>query len=65
MPFLQIKNISMISVAVINSFRSLDAVSQVGSDLEIFREMGKVCSKVVLFLIFGNSRDTLMRKLPS
>ena len=43
MLFLQIKNFSMISAAVINSFRPLDAVSKVGPNLEIFREMGKVC----------------------
>ena len=40
-----------------NSLRLLDAVSKVGSNLEIFKEMGKVYSKVVLFLITGNSRD--------
>ena len=59
MPFLQIKNFFMVSVAVINSFRSLDAVSKVGSNLEILKEMGKVCSKIVLFLIIRNSRDSV------
>ena len=29
------------------------------SNLEIFREMGKVCSEVVLFLIMRNSRDSV------
>ena len=40
-----------------NSFKSLDAVSKVESNLEIFKNMGKICSKVVLFFIIGNSRD--------
>ena len=43
-----------------NSFKSLDAVSKVGSNLEMFRDMGKtLCSKVVLFFIIGNSRDSV------
>ena len=40
-----------------NSFKSLDAVSRMGSNLEMFRDMGKTGSKVVLFCIIGNSRD--------
>ena len=31
-------------------FRSVDAISNVWSSLEIFKEMGRVCSKVILFL---------------
>ena len=42
-----------------NSFRSPDAVSKVGSNLETFKDMDKVCSKVVLFLMIGNSRDSV------
>ena len=42
-----------------NSFRSLDVVSKVGSNLEIFREMGRVWSNTVLSLITGNSRDSV------
>ena len=57
MPFLQIKNFFIVSVAV-NKFLTLfDVASKVESSLEIFREMGRVCSKVVLFLINRNSRD--------
>ena len=40
-----------------NSFKLPDAVSKVGSNLETFKDVGKVCSKVVLFPIIGNSRD--------
>ena len=40
-----------------NSFKLLDAVSKVGSNLETFRDMGKTCLKVVLFFINRNSRD--------
>ena len=50
MPFLQIKIALWLVKLLINSFRSLDAVSKGGSNLEIFREMGRVCSKVVFFL---------------
>ena len=57
MPLLQIKNFFMVSVAVNESFRSVDAVSNIWSNLEIFKEMARVCSKVVLFLITRNSRD--------
>ena len=41
-----------------NSFNLLDAVSKVESHLKIF-DMGKICSKVVLFFIIGNSRDSV------
>ena len=41
------------------SFKSLDAVSKVESNLEIFKDIGRVCLKVVLFLIIGNSRTLL------
>ena len=58
MPFLQIKNFFMVSVAV-NSFRSVDAVSNAWSNLEIFKEMGRVCSKGVLFLITMNPTDSV------
>ena len=59
MPFLQIKNFFIISVAVNTFFRLLDAVSKVGSNLETFKDMAKVCSKVVLCLMIGNSRDSV------
>ena len=42
-----------------NSFKSLDAVSKVGSNLEMFRNMGKIYSKVVLFFIIRTSRDSI------
>ena len=42
-----------------NSFKSLDAVSKVVSNLEMFRDMGKTCSKVVLIIIIGNSRNSV------
>ena len=44
---------------LINSFRLLDVVSKVGSILEIFKEMGRICSSIVLFLINRNSRDSV------
>ena len=50
---------SKISLWLINSLRSFDAVGKVKSNLEIFGKMGKVCSKVVLFLIIRNSRDSV------
>ena len=40
------------------SFRSGDAVSNDLSNLGIFKEMGKVCSNVVLVLITRNSGDS-------
>ena len=55
MPFLQIKNSLSVVYQWMNHFKSLDAVTKVGSDLEMFRDMGKTCSKVVLFFIIGNS----------
>ena len=61
MPFLQIKNFFIISVAVNNTYLCsmlLDAVSKDGSNLETFKDMGMVCSKVVLFLMIRNSRDS-------
>ena len=42
-----------------NSYKSLDAVSKVESNLEIFKDMGKICSKVVLFFIIESSRDSV------
>ena len=56
---LQIKNFFKICVAVNNSFRLFDAVSNVESNLEIFSEMGKVSSNVVQFLIRGYRRDSV------
>ena len=41
------------------SFKLLDAVIKVESNLETFKVMGKVCLKVVLFFIIGNSRDSV------
>ena len=32
-----------------NSFKSLHEVSKVQSNLEMFRDMGKICSNVILF----------------
>ena len=29
------------------------------TNLEIFKDMGKICSKVILFLIIENSRDSV------
>ena len=40
-----------------NCSRLIDAVTNVLSNLELFREMGRVCLNVVLFLIIGNSGD--------
>ena len=31
-----------------NSFKTLHAVSKVGSNLDMFRDIGKICSKVSL-----------------
>ena len=42
-----------------NSFRSVDAVSNILSNLKMFKETGRVCLDVVLFLIIGNSRDSI------
>ena len=58
MPFLQVKKFFMVSVAANKFFRLLDAVSNVGLNLEIFKEMGRVCSNIILSLITGNSRDS-------
>ena len=33
-------------------------MQSVGSNLETFKDMGRICSKVVLFLVIGNSRDS-------
>ena len=43
-----------------NSFRSVDAVSNILSNLEMVRETGRVCLNVVLFLIPGNPRDSVI-----
>ena len=42
-----------------NSLKSLDAVGKVESNLEIFKDISKICSKVVLFFIIGNPRDSV------
>ena len=42
-----------------NSFRSVVAVSNILSNLEMFMEMGRVCSNVVRVLITGNSKDSV------
>ena len=44
----------------IKSFRFLDAVSSSESDLDTFRDIGQVCSNVVLFLIIGIIRDSVI-----
>ena len=41
----------------------LDAISKVGSNLETFKDMGKICSKVVLFLMIGNSETLLIKEI--
>ena len=41
------------------SFKLLDAVSKAESNLETFKDMGKVCSNIVLFYIIGNPRDSV------
>ena len=41
------------------SFKLFDAVSKVEANLETFKDIGKVCLKVVLFFIIGNSRDSV------
>ena len=45
------------SVLMKEIFKSLDAVSKGESNLETFKDMGRVSLKVVLFFIIGNSRD--------
>ena len=42
-----------------NSFKLHVAISKVESNLEIFKDMGKIFSKVVLFFIIRNSRDSV------
>ena len=59
MPFLQIKISFCLVYLEMNSFRSVDAVSKVLSNLEMFQEMGRACLNVVLVLIIGNSRDSI------
>ena len=49
----------MISVAVKNSFKLLDADSKDCSNLETFKEMGRVCSNVLLFLTTGNTGQSV------
>ena len=39
------------------SFKLLDEVSKVESNLDISKDISRVCSKMVLFFIIGNSRD--------
>ena len=41
------------------SFKSLDVVSKVESSLETFKDIDRVCSKVVLFFIIGNLRNSV------
>ena len=41
------------------SVRFLGAVSSSESNLDIFKDIGKVCLKVVLFFSIGNSRDSV------
>ena len=59
MPFLQIKTFFILSVTGNKFFRSVDAVSNVLSNLEMFKETGKICSDVVLFLIIRSSSDSV------
>ena len=59
MPFLQIKHFFIISVSVNEFFQVIWAVSKVGSNLEMLKDMGKICSNVILFFIIGNSRDSV------
>ena len=46
----------MVSIAVNNSFRLLDAISKGGSNLDIFKEIGRVSSNVALSLTTGNAK---------
>ena len=41
------------------SFKFFGAVSRSESNLDTFRNIGRVHSKVVLFFIIGNSRDSV------
>ena len=43
----------------IKSFSVLGAVSSSESNLDMFRDIGKVCSKVFMFIRIGNSRVSL------
>ena len=54
MLFLQIKNFFFASISVNKIFQIIVAVSNLESNLETFEDIGKVCSKVVLFFIIGN-----------
>ena len=36
-----------------NSFKLLDVVSKVVSNLEMFKNIGNICSKVILFFMIG------------
>ena len=59
MPFLQIKNVFIMSIPLNKSFKSLDAVSKLESNLETFKGIGKGCLKVVLPSISGNLSDSV------
>ena len=37
----------------------MDAVSKLESNLDIFKNIGRVCLKVVLLFIIGNSGDSV------
>ena len=57
MPFFQVKNFFLKSIWWIKSLKLLDAVSRLESNLDTFKDIGRLCSKVVLFFIIGKSRD--------
>ena len=45
------------------SFKALDAVSKVESNLETFKDIGKVCLKIVLLFIIRIQEILLDRKI--
>ena len=42
------------------SLKLLEAVCKVESNLETFKDMGRVCLNMFLFFIIGNSRDSVI-----
>ena len=60
MPFIQIKNVSPTKVLVDKSFRFLVAVSSSESNLDMFRDISKICLNVILFLIIRILRDLVI-----
>ena len=61
--FLSNQKIFIVIYQWIKSFKSLDAVSNVQSNLETFKDIGKVCWKVVLLFIISSSDSVRLGKL--